>query len=59
VKQARRQVGRTTIQPHVPPRHEPTLEVERMLMVDFASTQAQAKEVGPPASRDGGGGGVG
>jgi hypothetical protein len=29
----------TAIQPHVPPRREPTLELERILMVDFPSTQ--------------------
>jgi hypothetical protein len=29
------------------------LEVERILMVDFASTQAQAKEVAPSANREG------
>jgi hypothetical protein len=31
----------------------PTHEAERILMVDFVSTQAQAKEVAPPASREG------
>jgi hypothetical protein len=30
------------------------LEAKRILMVDFASTQAQAKEVAPPASHEGG-----
>jgi hypothetical protein len=39
---------------HVLPRREPTLKVESILMVDFASTEAQAKEVAPPASREGG-----
>jgi hypothetical protein len=29
------------------------LEAERILMVDIASTQAQAKEVAPPASHEG------
>jgi hypothetical protein len=43
-----------TFQLHVPPRRVPTHEAERILMVDFASTQAQAKEVAPPASREGG-----
>jgi hypothetical protein len=40
----------TAVQPHALPRHEPTLEMERFLMMDFASTQAQAKEVAPLAS---------
>jgi hypothetical protein len=35
----------TTVQPHVPPRHESTLEAERILMMDFTSTQPRAKEV--------------
>jgi hypothetical protein len=35
-------------------RPKPTLKVESILMVDFASTEAQAKEVAPPASREGG-----
>jgi hypothetical protein len=35
------------------PWHEPKLDVERILMVDFASTQAQAKEVAPSANREG------
>jgi hypothetical protein len=30
------------------------VEVEQILMVDFTSTQAWAKEVAPPASRVGG-----
>jgi hypothetical protein len=30
------------------PRHEPAPEMERILMMDFTSTQAQAKEVAPP-----------
>jgi hypothetical protein len=42
----------TMVQPHAPPRHEPMLEMERILMVDFTSTQAQAKEEAPPASRE-------
>jgi hypothetical protein len=44
----------TMVPSHASPRHEPTLEAERILMVDFTSTQAQAKEVAPPASREGG-----
>jgi hypothetical protein len=46
----------TTVQLHVSPQHESTLEAERILMMDFASTQAWAKEVAPPASHEGGGG---
>jgi hypothetical protein len=42
----------TAVQPHAPPRHEPTLEAERILIMDFTST-AQAKEVAPPASHEG------
>jgi hypothetical protein len=42
------------VQPHAPPRHELTLEAERIMMMDFASTQARGKEVAPPASREGG-----
>jgi hypothetical protein len=45
----------TTVQMHTMPRHELALEAEKILMVDVASTQAQAKEVAPPASREGGG----
>jgi hypothetical protein len=30
------------------------LEAERILMMDFTSTQTQAKEAAPPASREGG-----
>jgi hypothetical protein len=41
-------------QPRMSPRHEPALEAERILMVDFASTQARAKEVAPSTSREGG-----
>jgi hypothetical protein len=42
----------TAIQSHVPPRSKPTPVVERILMVDFPSTQAQAKEVDPlPTTR--------
>jgi hypothetical protein len=42
----------TTIQPHEQSWHEPTLEIERILMMDFVSTQAQLKEVAPPASQE-------
>jgi hypothetical protein len=40
------------VQPHASPRCEPTLEAERILMVDFTSTQAQGKEVAPPISHE-------
>jgi hypothetical protein len=30
----------TAVQPHVSSRHEPTLKAERILMVEFVSTQA-------------------
>jgi hypothetical protein len=43
----------TVALPHVSPRHEPTLEVERILVVDFASTQDRAKEVAPSTSCEG------
>jgi hypothetical protein len=43
----------TVVQLHVPPRREPMLEAERILMVDFSSTQAQAEEVAPPTSHMG------
>jgi hypothetical protein len=43
----------TAAEPHVSPWHEPTLEAERILMVDFASNQARAKKVAPSASREG------
>jgi hypothetical protein len=36
----------------MPPWREPTLEAKRILMVDLASSQAQAEEVAPPASRE-------
>jgi hypothetical protein len=42
------------VQPHMSPQHGPTLEVERILMVDFNSTQPRAKEVAPSASCEGG-----
>jgi hypothetical protein len=38
--------------PNELPRHEPSLGVERILMIDFACTQAQAKGVAPTASRE-------
>jgi hypothetical protein len=41
--------------PHEPPWREPTLEVERILMVDFTATQARAKGVTPSANHEGGG----
>jgi hypothetical protein len=44
----------TAVQPHAPSRHEPTLEAERILMVEFTSAQAQAEEVAAPASHKGG-----
>jgi hypothetical protein len=44
----------TVVQPHVPLWREPTLEAERILMVDFASTQAHGDQVAPPASHEGG-----
>jgi hypothetical protein len=43
----------TTVQMHTPPWREPALKAERILMVDFASTQDHAKEVAPPASHEG------
>jgi hypothetical protein len=33
----------TVVEPDAPPQHEPTLEMKRILMVDFTSTQAQAR----------------
>jgi hypothetical protein len=42
--------------PHEPLWREPTLEVERILMVDFTATQARAKGVTPSANHEGGGG---
>jgi hypothetical protein len=44
----------STVQPDTLPRHEPVLEAERILMMDFTSTQAQSKEVAPPARCEGG-----
>jgi hypothetical protein len=41
-------------QPYELPRHKPTLEAERILTVDLAITQAQAKGVTPTISREGG-----
>jgi hypothetical protein len=42
------------VQLHALPQYERTLEVERILMVDFAYAQAQPKEVDPPTCREGG-----
>jgi hypothetical protein len=42
------------VQPHESSRHEPTPKVEMILMVNFTSTQARAKEVAPPTSSEGG-----
>jgi hypothetical protein len=53
VKQDHQQAT-TTVQMHVLPWCEPTHEAERILMLHFTSTQAQTKEVAPPASREGG-----
>jgi hypothetical protein len=36
-------------------RHEPTLEKERILMVDFTATQSWAKAAAPSANHGGGG----
>jgi hypothetical protein len=41
-------------QPHEPSRHEPVLEVERILIVDFTTTQARAKGAALSANREGG-----
>jgi hypothetical protein len=41
------------VQTHTPLRSEPTPEAERILMVDFASTHAYAKEVALPAGCEG------
>jgi hypothetical protein len=38
--------------PREPPQHEPSLGVERILMMDFASTLAHAKGLAPAASRE-------
>jgi hypothetical protein len=54
VKQAHRQASRCHGSTAVLLQREPTHEVERILMLDFTTTQAQAKEVAPPASREGG-----
>jgi hypothetical protein len=45
--QAHRQAGRYRVQLHMVLRCGPTHEAEMILMVDFSSTQAQAKEVAP------------
>jgi hypothetical protein len=39
---------------HEPPRDEPTLRVERNLMVNFTTTQAHAKGVAPSVTQEGG-----
>jgi hypothetical protein len=44
----------TVDMPHKSPWHEPALETERILMVDFASTHARTKEVAPSVSHEGG-----
>jgi hypothetical protein len=44
----------TTVQLHAPSHHELVLEAERILTMDFISTQAWAKEVAPPDNREGG-----
>jgi hypothetical protein len=44
----------TAAQPCVSPRHKPMLEVERILIIDFASRHARAKEVAVSTSREGG-----
>jgi hypothetical protein len=41
----------TAVQPHALSWHEPMLEMERILIVVIISTQDQAKEEAPPASR--------
>jgi hypothetical protein len=56
VKQAHIKQAATVVQLHTPPRCEPTHEAERILIVDFTSTQDQVNEVAPPASCEGGGG---
>jgi hypothetical protein len=45
--------GATVVQPLALPRCKPALEAVRILMVDFASTQAWMKEVTPPVSGEG------
>jgi hypothetical protein len=44
----------TTVQSHEPPRHEPMLEVGRILMVDLAATRGLAKGAAPSTNRGGG-----
>jgi hypothetical protein len=53
MKQARRQASCYLGSIHAPPQRELTHKAERILMVDFTSTQVQAKEVAPPANRKG------
>jgi hypothetical protein len=43
-----------TAQPHEPPWREPTLELERIVMVDIASTLARAKKVAHCTNYEGG-----
>jgi hypothetical protein len=43
----------TAVQLDAPPQREPTFEMERILMVDFTPTPAQAKELAPPVHRGG------
>jgi hypothetical protein len=40
--------------PHEQLQHKPMLEAERILMVDFVATQAQAKGAAPSANDEGG-----
>jgi hypothetical protein len=42
-----------------PPQCEPPPEAERILMVDFVTTQAQAKGGAPSGNREGGGADLG
>jgi hypothetical protein len=49
MEQARRQANNYRGPPHESSWHKPTLEVERILLVNFASTKAWAKG-GPPSA---------
>jgi hypothetical protein len=40
-------------QPHEPSWHEPVLKAKRILLVDFAATQARTKGAAPSANREG------
>jgi hypothetical protein len=40
-------------QPHKTPLHESTLKAERILMMDFATTQARAKGASPYDNHEG------